>query len=273
MTRSMRRSLRLLLATRVPLLALVLVCALLGSRAAHAQTMLDQEQRLIELHSLLITLTPGNAPGAYEPGRLSVGLELITIPTIDGTTGGKKQITASDRTPVFPRPRVALGLPAPEGFRAYVGLAYIPPVQINDVSSHLGALDAGFAWANGGPFTAGVRGFAVLAQSKSPVTDPNTRDTLDSTEVGADLSIGYRFDVLDLGSVTPFASAGIARIAGDFTVTSDGDVLTSRTTNPSVSGGVRLFAKWGIEATGEVVAYPGRMVHPVFRVAWTPQVW
>jgi len=85
----------------------------LAAGAARAQTMLDQEERLIEIHSLLIALQPGNAPGAYRAGELSLGLELIVIPPIDGITGGKRQITASDQTPVFPRPRLAIGLPAP----------------------------------------------------------------------------------------------------------------------------------------------------------------
>ena len=40
----------------------------LTAGAARAQTMLDQEQRLIEIHSLLIALQPGNAPGAYRAG-------------------------------------------------------------------------------------------------------------------------------------------------------------------------------------------------------------
>ena len=107
-------------------------CALLAVAAgsAQAQTMLDQEQRLIEIHSLLVALQPGNPPGAYRPGEVSLGLEIIVIPSIDGTTGGKRQITASDRTPAFPRPRFAIGLPAPTDFRAFVGLAYIPPIAI-----------------------------------------------------------------------------------------------------------------------------------------------
>jgi hypothetical protein len=110
-----------------------------------AQTMLDQEQRLIDIHSLLLDLPPLQSPGALPPGRLSAGLEAVTIPDIDGQTGGKVQITASDRTPVFPRPRVAFGLPAPEGFRAMVGISYIPPFAIRDVSTHYGAAEAGRA--------------------------------------------------------------------------------------------------------------------------------
>ena len=50
--------------------------------------MLDQEIKLIEIHSALLALQPDNAPGAYQPGDLSLRLELIGIPTINGQTGG-----------------------------------------------------------------------------------------------------------------------------------------------------------------------------------------
>src|SRR5512137_1007830 len=123
--------------------ALLMILFAAGAGPASAQTMLDQEQRLIQIHSLLLDLSPVQAPGAFVPGELSLGLELIGIPHIDGTTGGKVQITASDRTPLFPRPRIALGLPAPEGFRTFVGLSYIPPIPINGVSTNFGALEGG----------------------------------------------------------------------------------------------------------------------------------
>ena len=252
----------------VGLFAFLLVLASLAGQA-RAQTMLDQEQRLIEVHSLLIALTPGNAPGVYRPGEVSLGLELIVIPSIDGTTGGKRQITASDRTPVFPRPRLAIGLPAPADFRAFAGIAYVPPIPINDVTSHQGALEAGLAWAPGGPLTVGLRGHLLVARSTSPVTDPRTKDTLDTIEFGADVSAGYRIGLGWL-SVTPFASLGITHVAGDFMVTSDNYTLSSKTTNPSVTGGVRLSALPGFEATAELVAFPGRLVHPAFRLAWVP---
>src|SRR5207249_4520931 len=149
---------------------------------------------------------------------------------------------------VFPRPRLAVGLPAPAGFGAYAGLAYIPPIAINGVSSHLGALDAGIAWQ--GPLTVGLRGNVVAARSKSPVTNPSTRDTLDTLDFGADLSAGYRFDFGSV-SLTPFGGAGVTRVAGDFTVTADGNVLTSRTTDLLLNGGVRLLARPGVEAVVE----------------------
>jgi hypothetical protein len=236
--------------------------------AARAQTMLDQEQRLIELHSLLVATTPMNAPGAYRNRELSLGLEVIGIPAIDGTTGGKRQITASDRTPVFPRLRLALGLPAPEDFRASVGLAYIPPIQLRDVSSHLAALEAEMSYAPG-PLAVGLRGYVLVARSMSPVTDPATRDTLDNFEFGANVGAGYRLD-FSPASVTPYASIGVTRAVGIFRVTSDGYELTSRTTSPALSAGVRLLAKQRFELVAELDVFPGRLVHPSFRFGWMP---
>lgn len=240
---------------------------LLVAGTARAQTMLDQEQRLIEVHSLLLAMQPNDAPGALPEGSFTVGLEVITIPTIDGTTGGKRQITASDRTPAFPRPRLAVGLPAPRDFRAFAGLAYIPPVAIRDVSSHLGALEAGLAYLGANPLVLGVRGHAVLARSRSPVTDPATRDTLDTFAAGADLSAAYPLQPGPF-TLTPFASAGLSRVEGHFTVTSDNTTLQSTTYNPSFTGGVRFFTRPGLEAVAQLIVFPGRLVHPGFSLSW-----
>lgn len=247
------------------------VVALLAAAAfapgpARAQTMLDQEERLIDIHSLLLDLPPVGAPGALRPWQLDVGAEVIGIPEIDGTTGSKEQITASDRTRAFPRPRLALGLPAPEGFRTFVGIAYIPPISINEVSTHYGALEAGFAWAPG-RLAIGVRGHGLYARSESPVTDPDTKDELVTSELGADLAAGYRFDFAQL-SLTPYAGAGVVTLDGDFTVTSDGVELTSSYTGASLHGGVRLLWRERWQAVAEVVGYPGRLVHPSFRVGY-----
>jgi hypothetical protein len=249
---------------RSPIACLIVAAA----GAAGAQTMLDQQLRLVEVHSLLVAMGPLDPPGAYRNGDLSLGLEIIAIPPIDGTTGGKRQITASDRTPVFPRLRAALGLPAPEGFRASVGLGYIPPVQINDVSSHFAALEAEIAYAPG-PLAVGLRGFVLAARSMSPVTDPVIRDKLDNFEFGATLAAGYRLD-FQPASVTPYLGFDLTRAVGIFRVTTDQYELINRSTNPGLIAGVRLLAKQHLELVAELDAYPGRLVHPSFRVAWMP---
>jgi hypothetical protein len=245
------------------LLALLLAGA---SAAASAQTMLDQERRLIDIHSLLLDLPPLQSPGALPAGRLSVGLEAVTIPRIDGTTGSKRQITASDRTPLFPRPRLALGLPAPDGFRAQVGASYIPPLAIRDVSTHYGAAEAALAWTPG-PLRAGVRGHLLYSTSKAPVTDPATRDTLETWEYGADLSAGWSL-ALPPGVLEPYAGLGVVHLRGRFRVTSDGEVLRSQYTGAALDAGLRFVFRDRWEGVAEVEAYPGRLVHTDFRAGY-----
>ncbi len=249
-------------------LAAAALLLLAAPGAVRAQTMLDQEQRLIEIHSLLVALPAAQAPGALAPGQASLGVELITIPTIDGTTGGKVQLTASDHTRAFPRPRAALGLALPLGLRGAVGLAYIPPLELNGVSSHLVGGEAGVAWVEG-PLAVGLRGQAVYARSRSPVTEPATRDTLRTTVLGGDLAAGWTFAAGAL-RLTPWAAAGVTRVDGRFTVESDGVVLTRAATGPSLSLGLRAAGWRDLEAAAELVDHPGRLRHLVFRVGWTP---
>lgn len=246
-------------------LAVVLLAAA-ASSAAGAQTMLDQEQRLIDIHSLLLDLPPLQAPGALAPGRLGVGLEVIGIPDIDGTTGGKRQITASDRTRLFPRPRVMVGLPAPEGFAAFAGASYIPPIAIREVSTHYGAAEAGIAWTPG-VFRAGLRGHLLHATSRSPVTDPATRDTLETFEYGGDLSVGARLRLAP-GTLEPYAGAGVVSLRGRFRVTSDGAILRSDHTGAALHAGVRFLFRDRWEAVAELDAYPSRLVHGIVRVGY-----
>jgi len=248
--------------------ALALACAALAAAPvrAGAQTMLDQELRLVELHSLLVALPALAPPGAWRGGQASLGLELVTIPEIDGTTGGKVQITASDRTRLYPRPRLSIGLPAPEGFRAFAGLSYIPPIEIRDVSTHYVAAEAGLGLAVG-VLRLGARGHALYARSRSPVTDPATKDELETTGWGADLSVGARF-VRGSLALEPYAGGGVVSVHGRFTVTSDDNVLESDHTGAALHAGVRMVFRSRVEAVAEVAGYPERLVHANVRVGW-----
>ncbi len=234
--------------------------------AARAQTMLDQEDRLIQIHALLLDLPPVEAPGAWRWREAGLGLELVAIPTIDGTTGSKRQITASDRTRAFPRPRLAVGLPAPAGFRAFAGLSYVPPVEVREITVHLVAAEAGIAWTPG-PLRLELRGHALSARTESPVTDPATRDTLRAGELGLDLTAGWEA-ALGPALLAPYAGAGLTRLSGDFRVTSDGARLVSRYTAAVFHAGLRALLFRHVEGVAEWDLYPGRLVHPRFRVSW-----
>jgi hypothetical protein len=246
--------------------ALVALALAGASLPALAQTMFEQQQRLMDVHGLLLDLPPAEPPGALAPWQASLGVEVIGIPEIDGTTGGKTQITASDHTRAFPRPRLLLGLPPAGAVRPFVGLTYIPPITIADVSTNYGAIEAGLAWVHG-PLSAGLRGYAAHGFSKTPVTDPTTEDTFESTLFGGDLLVGYALDLWG-ARWTPFGGAGVAFHDGRFRVTSDGVILTSDVTTAAIHAGLRVVAWRQWEAAAELAAYPGYLVHPNFKVAW-----
>ncbi len=243
---------------------LLLLASVAGS--AGAQTMLDQQLRLIDIHCLLLDLPPVEAPAALRPLQVVLGVEAVTIPPIDGTTGNKRQITASDHTPLFPRPRLMVGLPVHAGFRAFVGLAYIPPVTILEVSTHYGGAEAGIAYSPG-PLSVALRGHAAYAFSRSPVTDAQTRDSLETFVYGADVMSGYALEA-GWASWTPYAGLGVTHLHGRFRVTSDGVALTSDAAVLAVQAGLRLLVRDRWEAVLELDAYPGRLIHPSFRLAY-----
>ncbi len=248
---------------RTPLLLALVACAAPG--LSRAQTMLDQEQRLIDIHALLLDLPPLQAPAALEGGTLDASLEAVTIPHIDGTTGARRQLTASDHTPVFPRPRVTLGLPAGD-LRAFVGLAAIPPLELRQVSTAYVAGEAGLGLASGA-LRVGARLHAVYASSRAPVTDPTTRDVLETAGGGADLAVGLHLRPGGL-ALEPYAGLGAVTLHGRFRVTSDGNVLHSTTTGALVVAGLRTVVLGRWELVGELDAYPGRLVHTDVRVGY-----
>ena len=245
--------------------ALALLLASLATGAS-AQTMLDQELRLIDIHNLLLNVPPLQPPGALGSMQLSLSLEGIGVPPINGQTGSKTQITASDHTPLFVRPRVLLGLPAPEGFRAYAGASYFPPITLFDVTTHLVGLEAGMAYAPG-RLAVGLRAHAVYAYSTAPVTDPATRDNLETFIYGGDLMAAYRLGDDSL-PWTPYVGISVTRLHGRFEVTSDGVILESNSTVLGIDAGVRVLVAGHWEGVLELDAYPDRLIHPNFRIGY-----
>jgi hypothetical protein len=243
-----------------------LAAALTVPGSARAQTMQDQELRLIDIHALLLDLPPVQAPAALGPGELGVSLEAVGIPHIDGTTGSRTQITASDHTRLYPRPRVQVGLPSPPGARAFVGLSWIPPVEFREVRTNALAAEAGFGAAQGA-LRAGARVHAVGAVADAPVTDPATRDELRVFVWGVDLAAGAHLAWPGL-ALEPYAGAGVVSLHGRFRVESDGNVLTSTWSGPSLQAGVRLLVRERLEGVAEVDGYPDRLVHGSVRLGW-----
>jgi hypothetical protein len=97
------------------------------------------------------------APRERNPWSFEIGLELDTIPHLSEDQrrigfGGVK-VEDINRLPVFFRPRVTMGLPAAFS----VDLAWVPPVEIEGVTSNLVALGLERPFLHTGPWVLGAR--------------------------------------------------------------------------------------------------------------------
>ncbi len=245
-----------------------LVLLLLAALPAAALDVTGREQRLVDIHALLLDLPAIDAPGALAPGQLDLGVEVTGIPVISGDVGAadKRELTASDHARLDPRPRVALGLPAPPGFRAFLGAAYIPPVEINSITVNSLGAEAGMAWV-GGPLRVGLRLHGVVAHALSPVSAPSVRDRLNVVDGGWDVRAGYE---LRLGKValTPYAGVGQVWTKGDFRSSVDGGTVHSTHGVAAIEAGARVLFHDHWEGALEYSVYPGRRWNPRVRVGY-----
>jgi len=107
---------------------------------------LDIEERLakdrpefwaMKLVGSELLMTAMEAPHGTEPGRIELGLEAGWLPSLNeqqrliGFTGTKEENV--NRTPVFGRPRISLGLP----HNVTVTAGYVPPVRIDGIRPNI----------------------------------------------------------------------------------------------------------------------------------------
>jgi hypothetical protein len=242
------------------------VLGLLAALPARAQDVLEEEQHLVDIHALLLDLAPIQAPGALASGELDLGVEVTGIPPISGDVGPTREITASDHARLYPRPRLALGLPAPRGFRAFVGAGYIPPIEINQITVHSLGIEAGMAWASG-RLRLGLAGHAAFAHALSPVSSPDVQDRLDVTEGGWDARAGYELRLRKL-AVTPYAGGGQVWTKGDYRSSVDGGTVHSTQGGPAFYAGARLLFHDHWEGVLEYSVYPDHLWNPRVRLGY-----
>lgn len=176
--------------TAVPMLAAMLV----ASRAAPARAQAchpptdSHEARLQAFYAVPLAFSPA-APTPLPPGALWVGAELAPIPApdpdIERTSICYESKGEHTRlSPVFARPRVAVGLP---GGVAIEG-SWVPPLTIGDARVHLGSLALSLARPLGTPaarqaLSAMVRVQATFGSVSGAITCP--RSALQETDPAA----------------------------------------------------------------------------------------
>jgi hypothetical protein len=117
--------------------------------------------------SILTGLGP---PRIREPWTFEIGLELDSIPHLDEDQrrvgfGGRK-VEDLNKLPVFFRPRLTIGMPA----KISLDIAYVPPLEVRGITSHLIALGLERPFASAGPWTFGLRVYGQIGEVESDFT-------------------------------------------------------------------------------------------------------
>ena len=233
--------------------------------------MLDQEQRLIEIHSLLVALPALQAPGALAPlaGR---GSAWRSSPSRSSTAPPAAR--PSSPPPTSPAPSrgcarrwacrwAAPGAPSP-------GWATSRPSRSTRSAPTCSAWRPAPAWS-----ARPVRGRASACTAsgptrRSPVTDPATRDQLVTRIGGADLSAAWRL------RARPRRAHALRRPRRR----PGGRHLHRHQRRPpadqhhhrprALRGHPPAGASGQLEVVAELIAWPGVLVHPGFSLAWVP---
>ena len=223
--------------------------------------MLDQEQRLIEIHSLLLACRRSRRPGRCAPASWRLGAGADRHPVHRRHHRRRRRRSPPPTGPGCSR---ALGSRWGSPRRMTSGPSSASrtsrPSAINGVSTNYIAARGGHRvdarpsrrWRCAVTTSTRCRG------PPSPIRTPGTR----STPARA---------APTWGSVAGSTSSrcpsrltlerGSCRSSGNFTVTSDGYVLHSSYTGVALQAGLRVLMDGHWQVVGEVDAYPGRLVH------------
>lgn len=125
----------------------------------------SNEARLLAFYAVPMAFSPGGAVGRMPPGGLRAGVEVTYVPTpslgiqqSDECYGLAKREN-TELSPVFPRPRLLIGLPG--GFS--LDLSYLPPVSVNDAEPHIGSVAV--AWTHRLRHVGEARGLDLLLRA------------------------------------------------------------------------------------------------------------
>jgi hypothetical protein len=128
--------------------ALLASAFLLGASASAAQTPTcepstsSNEAKLLAFFATPIAFSPGGTVAPLSPWQIRVGFEASYVPSPSKEIQqpeacyGIKKTENTNLSPVFPRPRVTIGLPG--GF--LVEGSYLPPIKVADAEPNLGSV-------------------------------------------------------------------------------------------------------------------------------------
>jgi hypothetical protein len=182
----MRQRSVLVISSRVVVAAFLASALCLSARVARAQTNTEcrpstgsNEAKLLAFFATPIAFSPGGTVAPLRPWQIRVSVEASYVPSPSKEMQqpdecyGIKKTENTNLSPVFPRPRVSLGLP---GGLLFEG-SYLPPVTVADAEPNLGSVALSRPVRLRGSETEGslsllLRGHATFGRVRGSITCP-----------------------------------------------------------------------------------------------------
>ncbi len=139
----------------------------------------SNEAKLLAFFATPIAFSPGGLVQSLAPGQLRFSVDVAYVPSPSREMQqpeacyGIKKTENTDLSPVFPRPRIAIGLPG--GF--LLEGSYLPPIKVADAEPNMGSVALSYPWrvqgdADRGQVTVLLRGHATIGRVRGPITCP-----------------------------------------------------------------------------------------------------
>ena len=172
--------------SRVARIIGITAALLLNRSAAHAQLNYtceppksSNEAKLLAFFATPIAFSPGGIVEGLAPWRVRVGLEASYVPSPSKEMQQPEACYAVKKTentnlsPVFPRPRVTIGLPGGLMFEG----SYLPPITVKDAKPNLGSFALSYPRRLSGDEAHGtlsllLRAHATLGKVEGSITCP-----------------------------------------------------------------------------------------------------
>lgn len=249
----------------------------------------SNEAKLLAYYAAPLTFSPSGSIGALAPGSVRLGFDITLIPAPGDEIRKTSRcfLEKEEKTqlsPVFPRPRLTVGLPA--GF--FVEAMYLPPVTVGDATANLASVALGVARAITSRVGVAVRAHTTFGQVKGPITCPRKALQLQSADEAcygvAPSEDTYRPNIiggevaLTLATgerVKFYAGGGYASLSPRFRVgfqptdaPFDRTLVTTELTRLSFMAGGSLQLSAKIALTGELYSVPDDMTTIRFGGSW-----
>jgi len=242
----MRVRIAVLFTSRVVQAAAVLLAVMLSASSTRAQLnytchppVNSNEAKLLAFFATPIAFSPGGIVEPLPPWRIRVGVEASYVPSPSREMQRPERCYSANKTentnlsPVFPRPRVTVGLPGGIQLEG----SYLPPITVADAEPNLGSFALARPWRlRGTDETASVslllRAHATLGRVRGSITcpkkhlqqqDPNaacygtdaSTDTYKPNMVGGEVGVAKQGAGERWGS---YATAGVTLLRPRFQV-------------------------------------------------------